>query len=43
MTEINPGEPDPGYFQVPEGYRVENAQRLTPPQPQVEPFAPQSQ
>ena len=42
MTEINLGEPDPSYFQVPEGYRVENAQRLMPPQPQVEPL-PQNQ
>ena len=23
MTTVNPGEPDPKYFQVPEGYRVE--------------------
>jgi hypothetical protein len=23
MTAVNPGEPDPKYFQVPEGYRVE--------------------
>jgi hypothetical protein len=43
MTEINPGEPDASYFQIPEGYRIENAPRLTPPQPQVEPFAPQNQ
>jgi hypothetical protein len=43
MTEVNPGEPDATYFQVPEGYRVENSPRLTPPQPQVEPFAQQNQ
>ena len=43
MTEVNPGEPDPSYFQIPEGYRVENAPSVTPPQPQVEPFAPQNQ
>ena len=42
MTDVNPGEPDPSYFQVPEGYRVENESGLTPPQPQVEPLAPQS-
>lgn len=26
LTEIRPGEPDPKYFQIPEGYRVEERQ-----------------
>jgi len=42
MTEFNPGEPDPSYFQVPAGYRVENAPKWIRPQPQVEPSAQQN-
>lgn len=38
MTEINQGEPDPSYFQIPQGYRVEkdrvSAQPQVDPQPQ---------
>lgn len=35
MTEVNLGEPDPSYFQIPEGYRVEV--NRVPARPQVEP------
>jgi len=41
ITEVNFGEPDPSYFQIPEGYRVEEGSM--PPQPQVEPMPPQNQ
>ena len=37
MTEVNLGEPDPSYFQIPEGYRVEESR--VSPQPQVAPLA----
>jgi hypothetical protein len=43
MTEINLGEPDASFFQIPEGYRVGKEPNRTSPQPQVEPFAPQNQ
>jgi len=43
MTEINLGEPDASFFQIPEGYRVEKGPNRISPQPQVEPFAPQNQ
>ncbi|HKH98460.1 MAG TPA: hypothetical protein VJ999_05070 [Candidatus Sulfotelmatobacter sp.] len=43
MTEINLGEPDASYFQIPEGYRVEEGLRRMSPQPQVEPFPQQNQ
>ena len=42
MTEVNLGEPNPNYFQVPEGYRVVEEGKV-PPQPQVEPMPPQNQ
>lgn len=41
MTEVNLGEPDPGYFQIPEGYRVEESRIGA--QPQVAPLAPVNQ
>ena len=41
LSEVNLGEPDASYFQIPEGYRIEDRQ-MPPPQPQVEP-APQNQ
>jgi hypothetical protein len=41
MTQINLDEPDASYFQIPEGYRVEEHQGF--PQPQVEPFPPENQ
>ena len=40
MTEINLGEPDASFFQVPEGYRVGKQPKRMSPQPQVEPFVP---
>ena len=42
MTEINLGEPDASFFQIPEGYRVEKGPNRISPQPQVEPFPPQN-
>jgi len=31
MTEVNVGEPDPNYFQIPEGYRVQETRRPAQP------------
>lgn len=42
MTEVNLEEPNPNYFQVPEGYRVVEEGKM-PPQPQAEPMLPQNQ
>src|SRR5579863_1388478 len=43
MTDFNFSEPDASYFQIPEGYRVENAPGAASPQPQQEPFLQQNQ